>query len=381
MRIAHVADTHLGYRQYNLDEREEDIYDAFNQVVERVIEERADVVIHSGDLFDSYNPPIRALHVFKEALKRLSGRARVVAVLGDHDTPRRRGPPPHDLFDDLIVFKSEQLQGIEVNGVLIAGISNQKGRRAGRLKEELSRFDAMARGFRRSVLVAHQAIKRYLPFEEAFELTEGDLPRRATYYALGHIHSRVLERFGEGYLAYAGSIEIMGRDEVSQWSSKGKGFYIVDLDGDEPEVHEVNVDVRPQYEVLIDLARDSVEGALSKYLRQSYAKLPVFHVVVSGAEVNRRQVIDKVKAVLEGRALRYSVSFRDPQRPGSVAPEFLTERGFTNLGAMIKEYLERRGLNDQRDVDLAMTLLELLSEGEIEGAKRIVENLLRGEGQ
>jgi len=190
-----------------------------------------------------------------------------------------------------------------------------------------------------------------------------------------------LERFGEGYLAYAGSIEIMGRDEVSQWRSKGKGFYIVDLDGDEPEVHEVNVDVRPQYEVFIDLTRDSVEGALSQYLRQSYAKLPVFHVVVSGAQANRRQVIDKVKALLEDRALRYSISFRDPQRPGTVAPESLTERGFTNLGAVLKEYLERRGLNDQRDVDLAMTLLELLSEGKIEEAKKVMKKLLWGEGQ
>ena len=34
MRIAHIADTHLGYRQYNIEERENDIYDAFCEAIE-----------------------------------------------------------------------------------------------------------------------------------------------------------------------------------------------------------------------------------------------------------------------------------------------------------------------------------------------------------
>ena len=32
VRIAHFADTHLGYKQYNLDEREKDIYDALDEI-------------------------------------------------------------------------------------------------------------------------------------------------------------------------------------------------------------------------------------------------------------------------------------------------------------------------------------------------------------
>jgi DNA repair exonuclease len=65
MRIAHISDTHLGHRQYNLDERESDIYEAFEQAVNKAIEERVDVLIHAGDLFDSPNPPIKALYVFR----------------------------------------------------------------------------------------------------------------------------------------------------------------------------------------------------------------------------------------------------------------------------------------------------------------------------
>ena len=58
VRIAHFADTHLGYKQYNLDEREKDIYTALDDIGEKILEEHADIVIHSGDLFDSPVPPV-----------------------------------------------------------------------------------------------------------------------------------------------------------------------------------------------------------------------------------------------------------------------------------------------------------------------------------
>ncbi len=40
VRIAHLADTHhLGYKQYNLDEREKDIYDGLFEISDKILEE------------------------------------------------------------------------------------------------------------------------------------------------------------------------------------------------------------------------------------------------------------------------------------------------------------------------------------------------------
>lgn len=50
MKFAHLSDTHLGYRQYGLIEREDDFYNVFNEIVDKIIDERVDFVIHSGDL-------------------------------------------------------------------------------------------------------------------------------------------------------------------------------------------------------------------------------------------------------------------------------------------------------------------------------------------
>lgn len=382
MRIAHISDTHLGYRQYNLEERENDIYEAFNQVIEKVLEERVNVVIHSGDLFDSYRPPIKALKIFKEAVKKLSdSKIKIISVLGDHDTPKRRGLPPHSLFDEVKVLGIGKLEWIEVNEVLIAGISNLRGRGIELLKTELRKFDSIASKYKKSILIAHQGIDRYLPFEEAYELKEDDLPRKATYYAFGHIHSRILTKFGRGYLAYAGSIEIMRRDEIESWNKMGKGFFIVDFERDEPEVHRINIDIRPQYKIEVDLTRNRLEDILLKHISSNCEKAPILHIFISGKNVNVQQVIRKLNILLRGKVLKYNILFRDLISPQQATPLRSSEGSSINLRVLISEYLRKHGIKDQKYVNLALDLYEHLSEGELKQAKEIIKNFLESGSQ
>jgi DNA repair exonuclease SbcCD nuclease subunit len=359
MRIAHISDTHLGYRQYNLDERENDFYEAFNEAVDKALEERADVLIHSGDLFDSPAPPIKALYAFKNALKKVEGKMKVFTVLGDHDTPKRRGMAPHKLFD-VPVLGIGKLEWVEVDGVLIAGISNLKGTLVDHLKKELSKFDSIAEKYRHSVLIAHQAIETHLPFEGAYELKEDDLPRKATYYAFGHLHSRVLERFGEGWLAYSGSTEIVKKDEISAWKSKGKGFYLVDLESD-VTVHAVDLDIRPQMEVTVSV--DELEK-LAEYV--NFPKQPVLHVTVEGSHINRQYVVEKLRDLLGGKVLSYRHSFREFGEREVEVP-----KGPINIRSIFDEYF-----GDEKLSDLAFELYELLAEGNVKDAIKAAERFM-----
>jgi len=380
LRIAHISDTHLGYRQYGLDERENDIYDAFNQIVEKILEERVDIVIHSGDLFDSYKPPIKALKVFKEAIKKLSdNRVKIFSILGDHDTPKRRGLPPHNLFDEIAVLGLGKLDWVEINGILIAGISNLRGRGIELLKSELRKFDAIADKYKKSVLIAHQGIDKYLPFEEVYELKEDDLPRKATYYALGHIHSRILTSFGEGYLAYAGSIEIMRRDEIESWNKDGKGFFIVDLEADKPEIQKIDIDIRPQYKVDINLTESRIEEALLKYTKPDYKRLPILHIFISGKITDTRQIFEKLNSLLKAKILKYNVFFKETSSLQHAVSLGLSEKEAINLRTLINEYLKQNEIKDQKYTDLALELYEHLSEGEIEETKKIIENFLESD--
>ena len=56
MLISHISDIHLGYSQFNLIEREQDIYDAFEETVDKSISEHADLVILAGDIFHTPRP-------------------------------------------------------------------------------------------------------------------------------------------------------------------------------------------------------------------------------------------------------------------------------------------------------------------------------------
>ncbi|MDF2954882.1 metallophosphoesterase [Candidatus Alkanophaga liquidiphilum] len=363
MRLAHISDTHLGFRQYNLEEREQDFYDAFAEAVERALEERVAAFIHAGDLFDTPQPPIRALHVFKNCIRRIrDAGVRFYAVLGDHDTPKRRGMPPHTLFDIHILGTNGTLQHtiLRESGeeVLLAGISNLKGRRVQNLNEELRKFDRLASGYENAVLVAHQAVKRFLPFEGAYELEDESLPKLATYYAFGHIHARTTLNFGRGLFAYAGSTEITSRDEIPVWEERGKGFFIVDVERGGVDVHSINLDIRPQ--VNVNVRADALEEVLK--VLAAHRKKPVLHVLVETERENKTFIVERLKKLVSGKVL-----YLRPLFVTKNVQERVIKVKESDKEDMIKQFLSTL-LKDETLVQLSMELYMRLSENDINAA-------------
>ena len=95
MQFIHMADTHLGYSQYGLSERENDFFEVFNQAIDEVVNERPDFVIHSGDLFEYSRPPTRALLTAQNGILRLkNGKIPLYAIAGNHDIVMRKNALP-----------------------------------------------------------------------------------------------------------------------------------------------------------------------------------------------------------------------------------------------------------------------------------------------
>lgn len=86
MKLVHLSDTHLGKKQYNSSEREQDFMDAFIEVIDTAIEIDADAVIHTGDLFDSKSPSINTLDKTADQIHRLDTNGiPFYTILGNHD--------------------------------------------------------------------------------------------------------------------------------------------------------------------------------------------------------------------------------------------------------------------------------------------------------
>jgi len=97
MKILHVSDTHLGYSAYRkatpdgINQREIDTYNAFKQFVDYAVKSKPDLIIHSGDLFDSVRPNNRAITFAIDQILRISKeKIPFIIIAGNHEHPKLR---------------------------------------------------------------------------------------------------------------------------------------------------------------------------------------------------------------------------------------------------------------------------------------------------
>jgi DNA repair protein SbcD/Mre11 len=94
MRIIHTSDWHLGKWLDSVSRIEEQKV-VLDEICTLCDEQNADAVIVSGDLYDTFNPPVEAQELLYKTLKRLAKNATrpVFAIAGNHDSPDRIESP------------------------------------------------------------------------------------------------------------------------------------------------------------------------------------------------------------------------------------------------------------------------------------------------
>ncbi|GAB3447522.1 exonuclease SbcCD subunit D [Streptomonospora sediminis] len=91
MRLLHTSDWHLGrsFHRENLIDAQAVFID---HLIDTIRAERIDVVAVAGDLYDRALPPVEAVRLFGEALRRIRDTgARAVLISGNHDSMARLG--------------------------------------------------------------------------------------------------------------------------------------------------------------------------------------------------------------------------------------------------------------------------------------------------
>jgi hypothetical protein len=247
VRIAHLADPHLGIRQYHrqtaagINQREHDVANAFRAAVDGVIAERPELVIVAGDLFHSVRPGnasiIFAFRQFQRLLSALP-ETPVVLIAGNHDTPRSAETGSiFGLFEDMGVrvaaTDARRFEFPELDLSLLA-VPHQAlvGGERPALRPEGSA--------RRQVLVLHGDIEGVIPATPGVQEYGGAVVTPAelgadqwSYVALGHYH---VQREVAPRSWYAGSLDYVSsnpRGELREERSRniaGKGWLLADPD-------------------------------------------------------------------------------------------------------------------------------------------------------
>lgn len=240
MRICHIADTHLGFRQLHRvddggrNERELDVYRAWNAAIDTIVALEPDAVVHAGDLFDSYHPSTAALGVALDGLRRLHAAGiPVVIIAGNHSTPRvaaaehifgvlERFGGVRVVYGGTQVIRTGSRDGSATLAVHAIAHQNDPETMAGALR------DARPTDADFNVLVAHvglDGLGQVVGAEAGSVMLSGETLAEAgdfDYIALGHLHKYAPARENA---AYCGSLERLS------WADDAphKGVLEVDL--------------------------------------------------------------------------------------------------------------------------------------------------------
>lgn len=276
MRIAHLADLHLGYRAYHrltprgVNVREDDVARAFRQAVEQVVHLSPDLVLVAGDVFHTVRPSNAAIADAFRQFSFLSARLRgvpVVLIAGNHDSPRSS-----DTGNILTLFReipqvtvvSDAARRIRLEEVDASVLCLPHNALTERMDGDGSTAEGAVTlepdpGAAVNLLMLHGTVSGAAAEEKIRYVSEyGGVtvedtaigPDRWDYVALGHYH---IATAIAPNMWYAGGIE---RTSTNIWAEAGgeKGFLLYDTEAGGATFHPV--ETRP----VVDLSRLSARG-------------------------------------------------------------------------------------------------------------------------
>jgi len=292
MLFSHISDTHLGLVQYDSNEREQDVYDVFNQAIDISIRDHVDFVIFAGDIFHMPNPNGRAIIQMANGLKRLKeNNIDSFFILGEHDISRIRTTPVPYVYHNLGFSKYiGNGKPIEYKGIMLAGLDKIRKTEMTQYEETFSNLDKSVEKFSgHKILVLHQGITEFNKF--AGELQSTDLPKNFTYYAMGHLHDKDIKQFNhlKGPIAYPGSIELTTSEGIKDVK---KGFFEVDISGKEAIPKWIELDTRPQFS--FNTKYTELEKTIGEIIEKisDLTKKPMIQVKIDGEDIE----IDHIQA-------------------------------------------------------------------------------------
>jgi DNA repair exonuclease SbcCD nuclease subunit len=365
VRLAHLADPHLGVRQYHrqtpsgINQREADVARAFRLAVDGVVGARPDAVVIAGDLFHSVRPTnaaiVFAFKQFQRLREALPG-APIILVAGNHDTPRSAETGSIlRLFEELGVDVAvDEARRLEYPALDLSVLAVPHHALVGQERPEL-RPEGSAR---RQVLVLHGEIEGVLPTQRHTVEYGGALVglrelavEEWSYVALGHYH---VQHQVAPHAWYSGSLEYVGTNlwgeltDEAEEGIRGKGWLLVDLDRG-----SVTREPVPASRPIIDLEPIRGEGlaaeALDKLIQER------LHAVPGGVadRIVRLRVYDVPRHVAreldhaairdwKAEALHFHLDIRRPEVQRAVGVGAPGRR--QTLPDLVRDYLRGRPL-------------------------------------
>lgn len=364
IRIAHLTDTHLGYRALNkLDPetgrnaRTVDFERAFEWAVDDIIARKPDGIIHAGDVFHQSRPTWQSLRHFIQQMKKIEAAGiPMLVIAGNHDTPRvRTGGSAYSVLElalPTVTFhagyeaKSDYTTFLDLN-LHVQAVPH------GALTSDNPPIPSTVAG-KLNIMVIHGMVKGILkagqhaePGEE--ELDTSLLDRGFDYVALGHYHLH-MQPPGIANGWYAGCTERNGWGDLDATP----GYCMVTLDesglAGTPE-HIAYANARPMIDAKTvyadnkrgpEIAEDVIGKINALGKDDSELQRAMVRVRIANAERgDKREAESILKRELQDVVWHFSVAAEMPAFLTSPEkPELLQE--FPDLRTLFGQFVESR---------------------------------------
>jgi DNA repair protein SbcD/Mre11 len=384
LRIAHLADLHLGFRAYHrltprgVNVREADVADAFRHAVDRICQLRPDLVIVAGDIFHTVRPSNTAIadafRQFSVLTERLPGTP-VVLLAGNHDSPRSS-----DTGNILTLFReidgvevvADECRRVDLPAIEAAVLSLPHNALVADQEMAMDPDPAV----RFNLLTLHGTVTGHVSEQKIRYVTEygGALvpdsrirPDRWDYVALGHYH---LCTDLAPNMWYPGALE---RTSTNIWMETGeKGFLLYDTETQRADFHAVET------RAMVDLPRVEAHGLapaeLDEEIRRRVEGVPggidskIVRLVIGDVprsvfrEINHRRIRE-----WKASALHFHLDARPPEirrRPAGGAPARRQTLQEQVAGFLRNRWtISRPGLEPDRLVQLGTDYVDRAGEG------------------
>lgn len=238
MKIALAADFHLGYRQFNSQQRWQDYLDAFTKVTKKVEELDIDVYVMAGDIFDKNRPHPGIIRRFLKETSSL--KCPIMLIRGNHDSPQilfeKYGGDTLHLINDVskIIYLNRKNPVFTIDDVSFIGVGYESYNTAQEIKRQVESAKTTSNI---KVGIFHQLLDFPGVPEDKADVSKGFLKNLGLDLILtGHYHMPYSEEalFNPGSPEYwsfdQGECVKMNLDtgETKVKPARKTGFFIVD---------------------------------------------------------------------------------------------------------------------------------------------------------
>jgi len=284
----HCSDLHLD-KSFNIPnlarvlQRKEDLNNNFSSIVDYAIQNRPDLFLVTGDVFDKISPTNSARVFLTQKMRNLKDAGIPVFIVGgNHDVPKV-GQSPYLAIDVLdsaglanVFSQSDiiQKQMTKIDGKRVC-ISGKSYFSQFECANPLKGFDIPLEGDY-NILMLHGSLQGLNVVSSIPEMASqnpfmtDDIKKGIDYLALGHFHNHFERNYRDCLIVNPGSIEKLSWAEIND----SKGFAWVELKASDASVEFIDLKTRPMERINLALSKATeYDPSIKEYVVKHLSKM------------------------------------------------------------------------------------------------------------